>query len=87
MDKHQKDIQSLKGGHSAEFEAALFQVQSLKGILQSMEQESKEKDEEHEQEIEKLNNELSTSVMKMSEQANRMMLLQQELASAKAGEG
>ncbi|EXJ93157.1 hypothetical protein A1O3_01714 [Capronia epimyces CBS 606.96] len=74
---------SLQG----DLDVTRFQIQSLKGILRSMEEESKEKDQEHADSIEKLEQDLSMSVVKLAEQSSRMMHLQmthdQALAEAK----
>ncbi|EXJ91362.1 hypothetical protein A1O1_04474 [Capronia coronata CBS 617.96] len=71
----------------ADLDGTRFQIQSLKSILQSMEEEAGEKDQEHAVTVEKMEQELSMSVMKLAEQSARMMDLKmqhdQALAEAK----
>lgn len=84
-EKRQLELQSKS--LQSDLEGTRFQIQSLKGILHSMEEEGKEKEQEYAAGVEKLEGELSRSVMKLSEQSARMMDLQmqhdQSLAEAK----
>lgn len=84
-EKRQLEAQSksLRG----DLEGTRFQIQSLKGILQSVEAENKEQEQEHAETLEKMEESLSMSVRKLAEQSTRVMDLQgqhdQALAHAK----
>lgn len=70
----ESQVKSLR----ADLDGTRFQIQSLKGILKSMEEETEEKDQEHAASLEKLEQELSMSVMRLAEQSARMMDLQMQ---------
>lgn len=83
-----RQLESKLRSTEADLEGARFQMQTLKGILQSVEEESRAKDEEHANALEKVEEEVETSVKKLAEQAAQMMNLQVHhetaLADAKA---
>ncbi|KEF52156.1 uncharacterized protein A1O9_11782 [Exophiala aquamarina CBS 119918] len=76
LDKEKKTQESQALSLQADLENTRFQLQTLKGMFQSIEEEGKEKDKEHEEAIEKLQDELSMSVRKLAEQSSRVMDLQ-----------
>ena len=71
-------VDSQSKSLQADLDSTRFQLQSLKGIFQSIEEEGKEKDKEHEEAIEKLQDELSMSVRKLAEQSSRVMDIQMQ---------
>lgn len=73
-EKRQLELQanSLK----SDLEGTRFQLQSLKGILQSMDEESKSKEQEHAEALEKMDQELSMAVQKVAEKSTQMMTVQ-----------
>lgn len=76
--KEKKMLESQSKDLQADLDNTRFQLQNLKGIFQSIEEEGKEKDKEHEEAIEKLQDELSMSVRKLAEQSSRVMDLQMQ---------
>lgn len=71
-------LESQKKSLKADLENTQFQLQNLKGIFQSVEEEGKEKDREHDEALEKLQEELSIAVRKLADHSARAMDLQMQ---------
>ena len=70
---------SIKQSKSADIEAARFQAESLKHIIQSMEAEEQTKEEEHAQQVDKLESEISTGIRKLAEASSRLRTVSEQV--------
>ncbi|KAK5050558.1 hypothetical protein LTR84_003839 [Exophiala bonariae] len=76
--QEKKVLESQAKSLKADLENTQFQFQNLKGIFQSVEEEGKDKDREHDEAIEKLQEELSLAVRKLADHSSRAMDLQMQ---------
>lgn len=73
-----KQLESQNKSLKADLENTQFQFQNLKGIFQSVEEEGRDRDKEHDEAVEKLEEELSMSVRRLAEHSSRAMDIQMQ---------